>query len=110
MQDGPYYVVQRSAFTARFLIGGEPSETATNADVHVELPDGTVRYVTFFTLPAIERVLRRHWDTGETGGGAYFWSKDLVIVPEAGVPAMVRAVEELVRSGDIEAACQALPR
>lgn len=103
-------MVERPDFTARFLIGNDPPETVPRADVHVELADGTVRYVTFYTLPAIAEVLRRHRETGETANGAYFWSTDLVIVPEPGVPAMTRALEELIRSKDIEAACQIIPR
>jgi hypothetical protein len=107
VQDGPYFVVERSAFTARFLLGGDdPPESVDNADVHLRLTDGTVRYVTFYTLPAIDRVLRRHRTTGKTANGAYFWSTDLVIVPDPGVLAMTRAIEELVRSGDIQAVCQ----
>ncbi|MFK3979487.1 hypothetical protein ACI2K4_03795 [Micromonospora sp. NPDC050397] len=110
MQQGAYYVVERPDFIARFLIGNDRPETAPEADVHVELADGTTRYVTFYTLPAIDEVLRRHQKTGEAAGSAYFWSTDLVIVPEPGVPAMTRAIEELVRSGDIESACQMIPR
>jgi hypothetical protein len=102
VQDGPYYLVKRPAFTARFLLGNDSPGSAQDADVHVHLADGTVRYITFYTLPAIEQVLQRHRLSGETAGGAYFWSTDLVIVPEPGVPAMTRALEELVRSAEIE--------
>ncbi|GAB2930211.1 hypothetical protein GCM10027280_17260 [Micromonospora polyrhachis] len=106
MQNGSYYMVERPAFTARFLLGNGPPESVQDADVHVHLTDGSVRYLTFFTLPAIERVLQRQRTSGETAGGAYFWSTDLVIIPEPGVAAMARALEELVQSKDIEAVGQ----
>lgn len=66
MQEGPYYVVERPAFTARFLLGNDSPESAQDADVHVHLAAGTVRYITFYTLPAIEQVLQRHRLSGET--------------------------------------------
>ncbi|MBY8875574.1 hypothetical protein K7640_27465 [Micromonospora sp. PLK6-60] len=45
-------------------------------------------------------------DTGEVDGGRYFRCSDQVIVPEPGVGAMVAAVDEMIRSGDIEVMCR----
>lgn len=109
MWDGPYFVVERPEYTAKFLIGEQLPEAAEDADVHVRLADGTWRYASLFTLNQVAKILGKDRRTGETGGGAYFWCTDLVIVPEAGVSAMTRALDELVHSGEIETACQQIP-
>ncbi|GAB3174077.1 hypothetical protein GCM10027259_13520 [Micromonospora palomenae] len=87
----------------RFMPGGddEPA-TVDNIDAHVHLADGTHRYATFMTTDEIGRILRRWAETGEAGGGRYFWCSDLVIIPRPGVKAMVAALEEIIRSGDVD--------
>ncbi|WP_326836019.1 hypothetical protein VSH64_14040 [Amycolatopsis rhabdoformis] len=107
--DGPYHVVEHQDFVARFLIGRDDPHTTEDADVHVLLANGTRRYLTFFTLEAIGRVLARWKLSGEAGNGSYFWTSDLVIVARPGIPAMTAAIEELVRSQDIVSACQLIP-
>ena len=87
----------------RFMPGeGDDPATVDNIDAHVYLVDGTRRDVTFMTTAEIGRVLQRWAETGEAGGGRYFWCSDLVIVPRPGVGAMVAALGELIRSGDID--------
>lgn len=86
-----------------FLFGqGDDPATADNIDAHVHLADGTHRYATFMTTVEIGRLLRRWAETGEAGGGQYFWCSDLVIIPRPGVEAMVAALEEMIRTGDID--------
>jgi hypothetical protein len=46
-------------------------------------------------------VLARWEETGEVANGSYFWAVDQLIVPEPGVWAMIAAIRELVRSGEI---------
>ncbi len=90
----------------QFMLGGEDaSDTVDNVDAHIYLPDGTHRYATFFTTEAINALLRKWARTGETGGGRYFWCSDQVVVPRPGVPAMMEAVTEMIRSGDITFMC-----
>ncbi len=99
-------VVEVEGAVIRFLLGGgESAETADNLDAHIHLADGTRRYATFCTPEAIVRILRKDAATGETGGGRYFWCRDQVIVPRPGIAVMVAAVEEMIRSGDIEVIC-----
>ena len=87
----------------RFMPGQDDDPaTAGNIDAHVYLADGTHRYATFMTTEEISRVLRRWAEAGEAGGGRYFWCSDLVIIPRPGVEAMVAALEEIIRSGDID--------
>ena len=86
-----------------FMLGqGDEPATADNTDAHIYLADGTHRYATFMTTVEIGRVLQRWAETGEAGGGRYFWCSDLVIVPRPGVEAMVAALGEIIRSGDVD--------
>ncbi|MGW2625044.1 hypothetical protein [Micromonospora taraxaci] len=86
-----------------FMSGeGTDPATADNIDAHVYLADGTHRYATFMTTVEIGRLLRRWAETGEAGGGHYFWCSDLVIIPRPGVEAMLAALEEMIRTGDID--------
>lgn len=87
----------------QFLPGQDDDPaTADNIDAHVYLADGTHRYATFMTTDEINRVLRRWAETGEAAGGRYFWCSDLVIIPRPGLEAMVAALKEVIRSGDID--------
>jgi hypothetical protein len=100
------HVEERDGVVVQFMLGGEDApDTADNIDAHIYLPDGTHRYATFFTTEAINALLRKDARTGETGGGRYFWCSDQVIVPRPGVPAMMEAVSEMIRSGDITIMC-----
>ncbi|MGC4820848.1 hypothetical protein [Micromonospora sp. MH99] len=86
-----------------FMAGQDDEpETADNIDAHLCLADGTRRYATFMTTDEIGRLLQRWAGTGEVGGGRYFWCSDLVIIPRPGVEAMVAALAEMIRSGDID--------
>ncbi|WP_281901094.1 hypothetical protein [Phytohabitans aurantiacus] len=107
-RDGPYLVVALDGFTVRFLLGDDDPALTENGDAHVVMADGTTRSVTFLTPRAIQRVLDRWHDTGEAGRGSYFWAADMVVIPRPGIQAVVSAVAELVRSGEIRAACQVL--
>lgn len=100
------HVIEQHGVTVQFMLGaGDDPETVDNLDAHVYLPDGTHRYATFLTTDAINRILRKDAQTGETGGGRYFWCSDQVIVPRPGIPAMMAALDEMVQSGDIVHIC-----
>ena len=100
------WTVERPGFTVRFLAGADDHPaTVGNLDAHIEMADGRTRYATVMTTGEIDSILRRWRQTGEAGGGLWFWCSDLVIVPGPGVAAMVDAVQDLVTSGQIEATC-----
>ncbi|MFI7598392.1 hypothetical protein [Actinoplanes sp. NPDC049681] len=100
------HVEERDGVVVHFMLGGDDTpDTVNNVDAHIYLPDGSHRYATFFTTEAIDALLRKDAQTGETGGGRYFWCSDQVIVPRPGVPSMMEAVAEMVRSGDITFIC-----
>ncbi|MEV4347338.1 hypothetical protein AB0J83_23025 [Actinoplanes sp. NPDC049596] len=100
------HVEKRDDVVVQFMLGaGANPATVDNVDAHLYLADGSHRYATFFTTEAINRILRKDAQTGETGGGRYFWCSDQVIVPRPGIPAMMEAVDEMIRSGDLTAMC-----
>ncbi|HET9519158.1 MAG TPA: hypothetical protein VFO77_15655 [Actinoplanes sp.] len=100
------HVVECDGAVVQFMLSADDApDTADNVDAHIYLADGSHRYATFFTPQAIIGLLRKDAETGETGGGRYFWCSDQVIVPEPGVPAMMAAITEMIRSGDIEFMC-----
>ncbi|MBB2947695.1 hypothetical protein FB565_007466 [Actinoplanes lutulentus] len=95
-----FHAVREPGFTALFLLGGDDLlETVDDVDAEVRLPDGTRWSASFLTLSAIERVMTRWRQTGESGSGAFFQCSDLVIVPEPGVPAMVEALRAIMKKG-----------
>jgi hypothetical protein len=107
LRDDMYgHVVETDDVVVQFMLGGSDAlETVGNVDAHLYFADGSHRHATFFTLDAIKEVLERHARTGETGGGRYFWCSDQVIVPKPGIAAMMAAIDEMIRSGDIEFMC-----
>jgi hypothetical protein len=101
--DGPYTIITEPTFVARFLLDPfrDTEDTVANADTFVELPGGSTWSLTLVTVAEVNRLLARWKDTGEAGGGSYFRAADLVIVPVPGISAMIAAIRELVRSGEI---------
>jgi hypothetical protein len=81
---GPYLTVEEPGFVARFLLDQEANteNTVANVDALVDLPDGSCRALTIFTVDEIRRLLAVWKETGEVAHGSYFWAVDQVIVPE----------------------------
>ncbi len=110
IQDGPFLVIERERFVARFPADpGEDLEQLQDQDIYVTVTEGPTYYVSLMTLDAIDAALRRWAQTGEAAGGRYFYATDLVITPRPGITAMVAAIDGLVRDGEIGAACQIIP-
>ncbi|WP_030489801.1 hypothetical protein [Micromonospora chokoriensis] len=110
LQDGPFLVIQRDRFVARFPAAPDDDlEQLQDQDMYVTVTDGPTYYATLMTLDAINDVLRRWRHTGEAAGGRYFYATDLVITPRPGITAMLEAIDGLVRDGEIANACQVIP-
>jgi hypothetical protein len=106
-QDGPFLIIERERFVARFPNAGTGDlEQLHDQDIYVTIAGGPTYYVSLMTLDAIGAVLRRWAHTGEAAGGSYYWETDLVIVPRPGVTAMLEAIDGLIRDGQLDAACQ----
>ncbi|MGW1803030.1 hypothetical protein ACWCQN_46255 [Streptomyces sp. NPDC001984] len=87
---------------------GEDLDEVCNIDMWVTFADGNRWSGTVFTLYEVQRLLDRWKGTGECLDGSYFWCWDGLIVREAGIPAMVRVVDDLVATGDYKGALRAL--
>lgn len=95
-----FHVVTEPEFAAVFIISEEERDGAEdNIDAQLRLPDGTCWSASFMTLDAISVVMRRWRETGECLNGAYFKVHDLVIIPEPGFDAMVRAFRGILDEG-----------
>lgn len=104
MRDMGQWAAATAGAKIEFVPGqGDDPASVENIDARIYRGDGVCHYATFMTTDEIARVLTRWNASGQFGGGRYFWCSDLVIVPSPGVPTMVAAVDELIRSGDIDA-------
>jgi hypothetical protein len=99
----PYVTVTEPTFVARFFLDPDMDtvESVANVDAFVDLPDGSSWALTVFTVDEVRRLLTRWKETGEAGNGNYFWVVDQLIVPVPGLRAMVTAIREVVRTGEI---------
>ena len=77
-----------------------------NIDVTVELDDGRVFIPTFFTLKNIEGIMTKDRRTGECGGGVYFWTVDMIIVPDLHETTIRRAVASLIEADELQYVCK----
>lgn len=107
-KDGPFFIIERERFVARFPDHGRDLEQLRDQDIYVTVAGGPTYYVNLMTLDAIDAVLRRWARTGEAAGGRYFWSTDLVIIPRPGITAMIEAIDGLVRDEKIDQACEVI--
>ena len=109
-QDGPFLIIERDRFVARFPAAQDDDlEQLQDQDIYVTVTGGPTYYASLMTLDAIDAVLRRREQTGEAAGGRYFFTTDLVITPRPGITAMIEAIDGLVREGAIGNACQVIP-
>ncbi len=69
-----------------------------NVDVTVTFTDGTRYIPTFFTLDNIAFLMQKDKKMKEDGEGAFFWSDDMVIVPELSEKAIHEAVHKMVET------------
>jgi hypothetical protein len=101
MASNPLHEVVTDQFRAVFMLGAEDeADSVENVDVEVSLSDGTRWSATFMTMREIQKIMDRWRSSGENLGGRYFHSGDLVIVREAGISAIVQAMESALASGD----------
>ena len=109
-QDGPFCIVERERFVARFPADAtDDLEQLQDQNFYVTVEGGPTYYATLMTLGGIDAVLRRWADTGEAASGRYFFTTDLVITPRPGITAMIEAIDGLIREGEIGNACQVIP-
>jgi hypothetical protein len=101
MASNPLHEVVSDQFRALFMLGADDEAAAVeNVDAEVTLPDGSRWSATFMSIHEIQKIMDRWRTSGENAAGQYFHCGDLVIVREAGIPAMVRALEYALANGD----------
>jgi hypothetical protein len=101
MANNPLYEVVSDRFRVLFMLGADDDlSSIENVDAEVTLLDGTRWSATFMSMREIESIMERWRNSGENAGGEYFHCPDLVIVRDAGVPAMVRALEYALGNQD----------
>ncbi len=101
----------REGYSALFILGADDdAETVQDADAELHMADGTRWSATMLTTRAIDECLSRWRENGQYDGGAFFQCRDLVIVPEGGVPAMLRALNAIVQEGGPQGQLQFLDR
>ncbi|WP_309484155.1 hypothetical protein [Streptomyces himalayensis] len=110
MWDGPFYRVKRDEYEICFVPGaGEDLDEVCNVDMWVTFASGNRWSGTVLTLDEVRHLMDRWKNTGECLDGGYFYCYGL-IVREAGIPAMVRIVDDLVATGDYQGALRPLGR
>jgi len=81
----------------------EPTED-DNVDVRIELADGRAYSLTFFTIANLAALMARWGKTGECAGGLYVWAKNMIVVQEISQTVIMKVVQDLVATGEIESA------
>ncbi|WP_377267053.1 hypothetical protein [Peterkaempfera sp. SMS 1(5)a] len=101
--------MKRDRYEICFVPGaGEDLDAVCNVDMWVTFADGNRWSGTVFTLDEVQRLMGRWKDTGECLDGSYFWCWDGLIVREAGIPAMVRVIDDLVVTCDYKGVLRSL--
>lgn len=79
-----------------------------NVDVYVTLPSGQRFSATFFTPRNVESLLDKNEATGECAKGLYLWASEMIVIRRLTEDSVLRAVGDLLDSGEFEAAFRAL--
>jgi hypothetical protein len=102
MWDGPFYRVRRDGYEICFVPGAdEELDEVCNVDMWVTRDDGERWSGTVFTLDEVHRLMNHHRQTGEPEGD-YWWCWDGLIVRDAGVSSIVKVIDGLVATGELE--------
>jgi hypothetical protein len=75
-----------------------------NVDLEVRFDDGSRYAATFFTLDNLRSLFAKNEQTGECGGGVYFWASNMVILKQLTEASIALTVAELIAQGEFESA------
>lgn len=67
-----------------------------NVDIIIRLEDGRAFSATIFTVENIANIMARHAKTGESAGGLYFWTSDMIIVRRLDRVSIEQAVRGII--------------
>lgn len=103
-------IIEKEKYTVSWSeYAGGISTDDDNLDVHVELSNGVKYVATFFTLENIQKSMNRYSQSGECASGTYFWASDMVIVKTLSEEDVIKAVDDLVETGELETAFLKIP-
>lgn len=92
------------------VIGESWDPEDDNIDVEIYV-NSSVRYsATFFTVQNVATLMERYRHTGECAAGAYFCAVDMILVRDLKIETLEKAIHDLVETGEIQWACQQIPR
>ncbi|MFF5147253.1 hypothetical protein ACFY6U_47355 [Streptomyces sp. NPDC013157] len=96
MAHEPLVTVETADFSVTYVLGLEDdADTVEDVDAVIRARDGKGWTASFMTPRKIAEVMDRWSTTGECADGLYLQIPDLVIVREAGLDAMTRALVDL---------------
>lgn len=93
-----------TGFTLHFPAGLTEPTDDDNVDVRIELADGRVFSVTFFTVANLVTLMARYGKTGECADGLYVWAKNMIVVQEISRAVIEKVARDLVATGEVESA------
>ncbi|MDH0864174.1 hypothetical protein [Mitsuaria sp. GD03876] len=79
-----------------------------NVDILIDVEDGRLFSATFFTINNLSTLMRRYRASGECAAGKYVWAKDMIVVESITRATLEVAIDELIRTGEIESCCTRL--
>lgn len=79
-----------------------------NIDVVITLSGGDRYKATFFTIANIGTLFAQNKRTGECAKGLYLWASDMLLVETLDDETLRIAIDDLIKSGELEAACSLL--
>lgn len=105
---GPYVVIEGGGWVVRLLVGEGDAGLLSPCDFEVEAT-GLGRYVgVVATLEQLDELMAEWRLTGECLAGTYLWIKNLVVVERLEPALVADVVADLIRTGEIEGALQAV--
>ncbi|MEU7900305.1 hypothetical protein AB0B45_46665 [Nonomuraea sp. NPDC049152] len=102
MDSDAYYVWREGGFAVDILLDGDiDCEEMEVGDSIVTMPNGDRYSALLMTREEVSRVMDSHALSGESLGGSYFCTPDLIIIRFRGVTAMINVMRDIIESGEI---------
>jgi hypothetical protein len=106
VEEGPWLTTAISGWSARVLKGVGP--LGGIVDVQLHSPDGRRFAAEFGTIRAIEEVMQNHHRSGESLGGLYFFTQNLIVLKELNTLRLRQVLEHMINASEIEIAFELL--
>jgi hypothetical protein len=104
--EAPWLTTEISGWKVQALKGVGPLQGIV--DVQVESPDGRRFAAEFGTLKSVAEVMQNHQKSGESLGGVYFFTQNLIVLGEMNPLLLRRVLAHMIESSEIESAFELL--